>query len=460
MRLKLLGINHKTAPIAVRERLAVPEWRLEEATRRLLECPGVAEAVVFSTCNRVEIAVFSDTNADLRGFLRDFLVTNASEIEEHLYEFWDDDVVRHVFRVAASLDSMIVGEPQILGQVKHSFAVAKAVGGVQSNLDALLSRALSVAKRVRTETAIGTSAVSVASVAVELAKKIFGNLQGRNVYVVGAGKMSELAARHLRSHGAGTIFVSNRTHDRALRMAENVGGSAIRFENLYETADQADIVITSTGAPHAIFRREHGELFMQRRKNRPMFFIDIAVPRDVDPEMSQLDGIFVYNMDDLQQVVDSHVSDRGQEAQRAEMLIEEEVVRFRKRVQGLDAVPTIVALQERVEQIRRAEVERLRGRMGTLSPEQQATIESLTRGIVNKILHQPIATLKNAAGDRTIAELIRTVFGVEEARNDDAIASAEDVSQAPAISKPRKAGAREEESLAEEIAARKSSATR
>ena len=434
MKLQLLGVNHKTAPIEIRERLAIPEWRLEEATRKLLAQPGVEECVVFSTCNRVEFAVCSESGTDLHGFVREYLLTDAFQIREHLYERYDDDVVRHIFRVAASLDSMIVGEPQILGQVKHSYTVGKAVGAVQSNLDLLLSRAFSVAKRVRSETAIGSSAVSVASVAVELAKKIFGNLQGHKVYVVGAGKMSELAARHLRSHGAGAIFVANRTHERALQMAQNVGGSAIHFDRLYETADQADIVITSTGAPHAIFRREHGQLFMQRRKNRPMFFIDIAVPRDVDPEMGQVDGVFVYDIDDLQQVVDANVSDRGREAERAEMLIEEEVGRFHQRLQSLDAVPTIVALQDRIEQIRQAEIDRLRGKLGTLNPEQQAAVENLTRSIVNKILHPPISALKNASGSDRLtatADTLRSLFGIrdETAERNGASSPSKDVSR-------------------------------
>ena len=417
MKLQLLGVNHKTAPVEVRERLAIPEWRLEEATRKLFEHPGVAECVIFSTCNRVEFAVCSEAGSNLPEFLHDYLRADLSEIHDHLYEYSGDDAVRHVFRVAASLDSMVVGEPQILGQVKQSYVIGKAVGAVQSNLESLLSRAFAVAKRVRTETAIGSSAVSVASVAVELAKKIFGNLVGRNVYLVGAGKMSELAARHLRSQGAGSILVSNRTHERALQMADKVNGSAIHFDQLYETADQADIVITSTGAPNAIFRREHGELFMHRRKNRPMFFIDIAVPRDVDAAMSQVDGIFVYDIDDLQQVVEANVSDRGREAQRAELLIEEEVMRFRRRAQTLDAVPTIVALQDRVEQIRRAEIERLRAKLGVLSREQQAAVENLTRSIINKILHAPISTLKSLSGTGQLtatAELLRSLFGIEE----------------------------------------------
>ena len=442
MKLQLIGVNHKTAPVEVRERIAVPEWRLEEATRRLLEHPGVGECVVFSTCNRVEFAVASESGADLYAFIRDYLLTDVSALREHLYEYNGDDVVRHVFRVAASLDSMIVGEPQILGQVKQSYAIGKAVGSVQSNLDALLSRAFSVAKRVRTETAIGSSVVSVASVAVELAKKIFGSLQGRSVYVVGAGKISELAARHLRSHGAGTIFVSNRTHDRALQMAERVGGSAIHFDQLYSTADQADIVITSTGAPHAIFRREHGEMFMHRRKNRPMFFIDIAVPRDVDAQLSHVDGIFVYDIDDLQQVVEANVSDRGREAERAERLIEEEVARFQRRVQSLDAVPTIVALQKRVEDIRRSELDRLRGRLGKLSPEQESAVENLTRSIVNKILHTPISALKSFSGSdqlATTAELLRGLFGIEseEARRNGASGPSDKNASAVADNKDR-----------------------
>jgi len=441
MKLQLLGVNHKTAPVEVRERLAIPEWKLEEATRKLHAHPAVRECVVFSTCNRVELAVCSDNGADLHAFLREYLLADDSQYRPHLYEYWEDDVVRHVFRVAASLDSMVVGEPQVLGQVKHSYSIAKAVGSIQANLDALLSRAFSVAKRVRTETAIGSSAVSVASVAVELAKKIFGSLQGRGVYLIGAGKMSELAARHLHSHGAGAILVTNRTHERAQQMAEKIGGSAIHFDRLYETADRADIVITSTGAPHAIFRREHGEIFMHRRKNRPMFFIDIAVPRDVDPEMGEVDGIFTYNIDDLQQIVESNVSDRGREAQRAEMLIEEEVERFRRRMKTLDAVPTILALQQRMEQIRQDEIERLRAKLGPVTVEQQSAIENLTRSIVNKILHSPISALKSASGSdelTTTSEILRTLFGLELASHTNGFANAEEQSKpsAPARSKP------------------------
>ena len=311
MKFQLIGVNHKTAPVEVRERLAIPESRLPDALRRLAGHPGVEEGIILSTCNRVEMLTQTKNGAvDLRGFLGSYFQLDPSDYEPHLYEYHESEAVRHLFRVTSSLDSMVVGEPQILGQVKEAYATARAVGVVHSQLDLLLTRAFAVAKRVRTETAVGSSAVSVASVAVELAKKIFGSLQGKHVYLVGAGKMSELAARHLIAHGAESIFVANRTYDRAQQLAARFEGQAILFEQLYETCDRADIVITSTGAPHAIFRREHGELFLARRKNRPMFFIDIAVPRDVDPEMNRLDGIFVYDIDDLQQAVTSHVDDR------------------------------------------------------------------------------------------------------------------------------------------------------
>jgi glutamyl-tRNA reductase len=408
----------------------------------------------------VEFVTTSDERLGLDGFLREYLLTETSHLREHLYEYHGDDVVRHVFRVAASLDSMIVGEPQILGQVKQAYNIGKAVGSVQTNLDSLLSRALAVAKRVRTETAIGSSAVSVASVAVELAKKIFGSLQGRTVYLVGAGKMSELAARHLRSHGAGAIFVSNRTHERAQQMAEQIGGSAMHFDRLYDTADQADIVITSTGAPHAIFRREHGERFMQRRKNRPMFFIDIAVPRDVDAAMSHVDGIFVYDIDDLQQVVEANVSDRGREAERAERLIEDEVARFRRRIQSLDAVPTIVALQKRMEQIRQAEVERLRTKIGDLTPEQQAAIDNLTRSIVNKIVHPPIVALKSVSGSEQLlatAEMLRNLFGIEdETARRNGVAAASKASQGSTRTETDLASSHDSDNQGTGVAARKS----
>jgi glutamyl-tRNA reductase len=418
MNFQLIGVNHNTAPVEVRERLAIPESRLAEALKVFCSHPGVDEGMILSTCNRVELlAQTKNGSCDLRSFVHEYFHLNPSELAPHLYEYREQDAIRHLFRVTSSLDSMVVGEPQILGQVKEAYATARAVGAVHSHLDLLLTRAFAVAKRVRSETAVGSSAVSVASVAVELAKKIFGSLQGKNVYLVGAGKMSELAARHLLAHGAGSIFVSNRTYDRAIRLAQKFNGQAIEFSRLYDTCDRGDIVITSTGSPVSIFRREHGELFMSRRKNRPMFFIDIAVPRDVDASMNKVDGIFVYDIDDLQQAVASHVADRRKEAEVAEQIISGEVERFHARLQTLDVVPTIVSLQDHLETIRQAEIDRVRGRLGSLSPEQELAIETLTRGIVNKIMHTPISTLKTAAREAeatTVVDLVRRLFNLQE----------------------------------------------
>jgi len=418
MNLQLLGVNHRTAPVEVRERLAIPESKLPHALQQLMTIPGVNEALILSTCNRVEIvAQTANGSTDLRHFLKQYFEVDPTPYEPHLYEFRQDEAVRHLFRVASSLDSMVVGEPQILGQVKEAYATARAAGTVQSYLDLLLTRAFAVAKRVRTETAVGSSSVSVASVAVELAGKIFGSLQGKHVCIVGAGKMSELAARHLVAQGAGPVFVANRTYERACALAERFGGQAIKFDSLYENCEKADVVITSTGAPVTIFKREHGARFLAKRRNRPMFFIDLAVPRDVDPEMSKLDGIFVYDIDDLQEAVSSHVESRKKEAEHAESIIRTEVERFHARLQTLHVVPTIVSLQDQFETIRQAELDRVRGRLGKLTPEQELAVEALTHGIVNKIMHTPIRSLKSAAAGpemTTIIETFRKIFDLRE----------------------------------------------
>ncbi|HWH58887.1 MAG TPA: glutamyl-tRNA reductase [Terriglobales bacterium] len=418
MNLQLLGVNHRTAPVDVRERLAIPESKLPQALQQLMTLPGVNEALILSTCNRVEIVAHTaNGSTDLRHFLKQYFEVDPTPYEPHLYEFRQDDAVRHVFRVASSLDSMVVGEPQILGQVKEAYATARAAGTVQSYLDLLLTRAFAVAKRVRTETAVGSSSVSVASVAVELAGKIFGSLEGKHVCIVGAGKMSELAARHLVAQGAGPVFVANRTYERACALAERFGGQAIKFDKLYDHCERADVVITSTGAPVTIFKREHGARFLAKRRNRPMFFIDLAVPRDVDPEMSKLDGIFVYDIDDLQEAVSSHVESRKKEAEHAESIIQTEVERFHARLQTLHVVPTIVSLQDQFETIRQAELDRVRGRLGKLTPEQEMAVEALTHGIVNKIMHTPIRSLKSAAAGpemTTIIETFRKIFDLRE----------------------------------------------
>lgn len=416
MKFQIIGVNHNSAPLDVRERLAVPEAQLPDAVQHLVKQPGVEEGMVLSTCNRVEVLTSSSEGpADLRSYLRSYFGVSPDAISPHLYEFQEREAVRHVFRVAASLDSMVVGEPQILGQVKEAYSVARSLGAINSALEALLSRAFAVAKKVRSETAIGTSSVSIASVAVQLAEKIFGTLKGKTVYLIGAGKMAELAARHLISHGAGKIIISNRTYERAVALAEAFGGEAVPFEKLYETAALADIILTSTGATEPLFRREDGERLLKGRRNQPVFFIDIAVPRNVAQEVNKVDNLFVYDIDDLQSVASNNSAERKKEAERAERIVEAEVDRFAQRIKSLHLVPTIVSLQEYCETIRQAEIDRIRGRLGTITPEQEAAIEGMTRSIINKLLHTPITTLKSSAAEpeaATIQEMVRKLFNL------------------------------------------------
>jgi len=409
-RLVLLGVNHNTAPIEVRERLAIPASRLADATRTLLHQPGIREGLILSTCNRVELLTLQDdapdratppANTDLLRFLHEYFAVPPHDIQPHLYEFREREAIRHLFRVASSLDSMVVGEPQILGQVKDSYTVAREVGAVSTHLESLLQRTFTVAKKVRSETQIGSSSVSIASVAVDLARKIFGSLQGKTVLLVGAGKMSELAARHLIQQGASSILVTNRTLSRAEVLAAEFSSPAVHteallFDTLYEQADRADIVITSTGAPQKIFGRSHGQHFLQRRRNRPMFFIDIAVPRDVDPRMNEVEGCFVYDIDDLQQVASANLADRSREAAAAEIIVSREVDRYHERLQSLDAVPAIKALQQHAEQLRQAELARSQSKLASLTPEQRDAVEALTRSLTAKLLHSQLTALRES----------------------------------------------------------------
>jgi glutamyl-tRNA reductase len=419
MKIVLLGVNHKTAPIELRERLAISPANLAEATRSLREMAGVQEALILSTCNRVELVTCQDADSprllELIGeFIEGYFHIDPQIVQPYLYEYSDGEAIRHLFRVASSLDSMVIGEPQILGQVKESYLAARSVGAVRNYLDRLLQRTFTVAKRVRSETQIGSSSISIASVAVELAQKIFGSLADKRVFLVGAGKMSELAARHLMAQGAGAVFVANRTQQRAETLAQQFNGSPIRFNDLYATAGQADIIITSTGASTPIFRKEHAQLFLQRRRGQPMFFIDIAVPRDVDPEVNRLDGIFLYDIDDLQSVASSHLDERGKEAELAEAMIAAEVEQYQRRLQALNVVPEIAHLQQTVEAIRQAEHRRLESQLQGLSPEQTAAVEMLTRSLVNKLLHHPLQAIKSAAkeGNAPAVDTIRQTFGL------------------------------------------------
>jgi len=411
----LIGINHKTAPIELRERVAISRDELPDATRALAALPGVTECMIVSTCNRVEmLAAVESPETDIAGFLHSHFSIDPAVLAPHIYEHRDQMAVRHLFRVASSLDSMVVGEPQILGQVKDAFAVARESGTISSQLEHLLQSAFAAAKRVRTETAIGSNSVSIASVAVELARKIFGSLQGRTVFLVGAGKMSELAARHLVRQGAGAILVTNRTLERAQQLAEPFKGRVIPFDKLYDAATEADIIISSTGAPHPIFRREHGQAFMHRRRNRPMFFIDIAVPRDVEPAMNKLEGVFVYDIDDLQAVAASHMAERSAQATDAEALIAGEVERFHQRRRAVNVAPAILSLQQQAEEIRMNELKRAQAKLGILTAEQFAAVETLTRGLVNKFLHPPMQALKQAAreNDSTRVEALCDVWSL------------------------------------------------
>jgi glutamyl-tRNA reductase len=416
MKFLVTGLNHKTAPVELRERLAFAKDKLPEATKALLQAPGVKEAMILSTCNRVELVVsHNGTEPQLPRFLAEQFSLDRSVLEPHLYQYQDEEAVRHMFRVAASLDSMVVGEAQILGQVKQSWTVAREMGAVKGPLDKLLQGAFSAAKRVRTETEIGSSSVSIASVAVDLARRIFGSLDGKKILVVGAGKMSELAARHLIEHGAASMMVANRTYDRALRLAEQFLGQAIRWEDLQARAHEADIIITSTGASEQIIGMEQAQHILHRRKNRPVFIIDIAVPRDVDPKVNRLDGIFLYDIDDLQSVAASNLVDRGREAERAEAIILEETERFRRRIRTLDIAPAIVEAQAAAEDLRQAELHRAARLLQSMSPEQQAAVEQLTRGLMNKFMHLPLQAMKGAArdGDAAALETIRAMFGKE-----------------------------------------------
>ena len=421
MNLLLVGMNHRTAPVEVREQMNIPEARLGAAIADLVHRDGILEALILSTCNRVEAVVSSreDVNAEpvLRQFLADYHHCDLSTYEKYFYWHRQQEVVHHLFRVASSLDSMLVGEPQILGQMKRAYAIGREAGALNGPLSEVARQAFAVAKKVRRDTAIGSAAVSVSYAAVELAKKIFGSLTGKTIFVIGAGKMSELAAKHLLRSGASAIFVSNRTYDRAVELAQAFHGTAIRFEQLLDHVAKADIVISSTGAPHFVLQKEQVEKLLAARKNRPMFFVDIAVPRDIDPAVNALNNAFVYDIDDLEQVVDANKKQREREAVWAEEIVREEVQKMMKRLASREVVPTIVALEDRLNRIREMELERQRGRLQNLTPEQREALDALTRGIVSKILHGPITELKSGAGQPeqgALVQLIRKMFGVEK----------------------------------------------
>ena len=409
MKLLITGVNHRTAPVEVRERLAFPEGELPEALRLLREGVGVDEALILSTCNRVEIAVMGDCSATITKFLAGHRGLDADWLEPYLYHYRGDEALRHLFRVAASLDSMVVGEPQILGQLKAAYQVAKDSGSLSGPLETVLARAFNTAKRVRSETEIGQSAVSVSYAAVELAREIFGSLKGRRVLLIGAGKMSELAARHLKRSGASDILVTNRTRSRAEDMAALFEGRVIDYDVFLDAMQDVDIIITSSGATDYILRPAEMKRVIDRRRNRPMFLIDIAVPRNVDPAINKLDNVFLYDIDDLQRVVESNLSGRKLEAEQAEQIVNEEVERTISSLRLREVGPTIAGLQEQLEQLRLSEIDRVRGKFGTLTQQQEEALEALTKGIMNKVAHAHIVELRKDAGKPGGGQVVSTI---------------------------------------------------
>jgi len=421
MKVLLTGLNHRTAPVEVRERFAIPDDALAGALKSLREQPGIHEALILSTCNRVEITVSSDDAAHIATTVRDFIAgarhLDPNSVEPYLYRFEGDDAIRHLFRVASSLDSMVLGEPQILGQMKAAYAAAREQGAVNGFLESVLSRAFSVAKRVRTETGIGRNAVSVSYAAIELARQIFGNLKNHRVLLIGAGKMSELAARHLRRAGCGQILVTNRTRARAEEVAVLVEGAVIDYEAFPQRLHEMDIVLCSSGAPDFVLRVGDLRRALDARRHRPMFLIDIAVPRNIEPASSKLEGVFLYDIDDLGRAVQQNRETRQKEAEQAEQLIEDEVRRLAERLRVREAGPTIALLQQHLESLAISELDRVRGKLGDLSPAQQQTLELYARSLMHKIAHGPITELRRAAahehGSET-ATLIRRLFRLEE----------------------------------------------
>lgn len=413
MSLLVVGLSHKTAPIEMRERLAFPEKNMEEPLLSLKGHPGMNENVILSTCNRVEI--YSQTENDSNGefalkeFIASFHGLPLSEFDDHLYCHTDKDCVYHTFKVASSLDSMVVGEVQILGQLKDAYEIARRTDCTGPILNQLFERAFFVAKKVRSETGIAKNAVSISYAAVELAKKIFGDLNDKAVMLVGAGEMAELAARHLVSNGVRTVVVSNRTFDRAVSLARELNGSAIRFEQFDQELVRSDIVICSTGAPHYIIKKKAVKEALKARKNRPIFFIDISVPRNIDPEVNDIDNVYLYDIDDLENVIQYNIKEREREAQRAESILIDEVEKFLSWQAGLDVVPTIISLREKMEAIRKQEMEKALSRMNNLSREDKKAIESLTASMMNKILHHPTISLKKSGQGSNSAEFIQMV---------------------------------------------------
>jgi glutamyl-tRNA reductase len=420
MHVVITGISHKTASLALREQLALDADAALRLAQALLNEPGISEAVALSTCNRTELYVYARDSLAARDAALAALAAQAgvgvADLAASAYSYSGESAITHLFRVTSSLDSMVVGEAQIVAQMKTAYQLACEGGCTKVVFNRLFRHALEVGKRVRTETAIGERPVSVSSAAVELAKQVFGKLQHRQALILGAGEMSELTATHLRGNGIAKLLVSNRTKAAAEELAARVGGDAVAWEDLEDHLAVADIVISSTSAPHFVLTREHVERAMKRRKHRPIFFIDIAVPRDLDPEINRIDNAYLYDIDDLQQVVEQNRGEREREATLAEAIVAEELGNVTAWLRTLEVVPTIATLREAIESIKTGEMARLSNRLADLTDEQRANVEMLANSIVNKILHLPTVRMKEVAGRDECylyVDAVRDLFGLD-----------------------------------------------
>jgi len=420
MNIIVVGLSHKTAGVEIREKVAFAPTQMEKPLSAVVALQDITEAVIVSTCNRVEIYAttrdIAGGMARLKRFLADYHGIPLETLESHLYSYHGEDATRHVFRVASSLDSMVVGEPQILGQIKTSYGYAAEYKSSGLILNRFLHKAFSVAKRVRTETKIASSAVSVAFAAVELAKKIFGDLSDKTVLLIGAGEMCELAAKHFINTGVRGVMVTNRTLERAQKLAQEFDAKAIDFEDLLDHLHKADIILSSTGAPHFIIREKEMSEVIRRRKMKPMFFIDIAVPRDIDPKVNDVENVYLYTVDDLNGVVATNLEQRKIEAAKAEAIVEQEIGQFFKWLSSLEVTPTIVALRTRFDEIRRAELAKTLAGWKNMPPDAEKKLDALTSAFMNKLLHQPTSVLKKAEqGNRNdlYVDALRNLFDLE-----------------------------------------------
>jgi glutamyl-tRNA reductase len=408
MHLLLVGVSHRTAPVELRERLDFSTRGVDRALTALAGAAAHHEAAIVSTCNRVEIYVAcADVEAGraaIQRFLSEFHDIAADQLAPHLYVKTGAEAVAHLFRVASGLDSLVMGEPQVLGQLKDAFSIASQMGCTGALLNKLFHSAFAAGKRVRSETALAEGAVSVSYAAVALARKIFGNLKGRTVLVVGAGEMGKLTAIHMQSQGIGRLIITSRTAAHAAALADSIGGTAMPWQALTTALAEADILITATGASTPIISRATIAQTMKTRRQRPLFIIDIAVPRDVEPGAGDFEEVFLYNIDDLQTVVQENISKRGIEASEAEKIVSQEAGKFLGWLNSRGAVPTVVALRQRFEAIRQSELRRLEPKLASLPPEARARVDEITRLIVEKLLIHPTEQLKSISdADRVAA---------------------------------------------------------